>query len=74
MWTIFKVIIELVTILFLFFFVLLFGWEACGVLGPQPGTEPTSLSLEGEVLTPRLPGKSQTNLFAKETVPHHCRQ
>ena len=75
MWTIFKIVIEFVTIFVsVFLYVLLFGWEACGVLGPQPGIEPTSPSLEGEVLTIRQPGKFQTNLFAKETAPYHCHQ
>lgn len=50
MWTVF---IEFVTILFLFF-----GHEACGILAPQPGTEPVLLALEGKVLITRLPGKS----------------
>ena len=34
------------------------GHEACGILAPQPGTEPVPLALEGEVLTARPPGKS----------------
>ena len=35
-----------------------FGREACGILAPRPGTEPTLPALEGEVLTTGLPGKS----------------
>ena len=35
-----------------------FGWEACGILAPQPGIEPAPPALEGEVLTTGLPGKS----------------
>ena len=31
---------------------------ACGILVPQPGIEPESPALEGEVLTTRPPGKS----------------
>ena len=64
LWTIFKVFIEFVTILFLFwgFSFLLFFWffghEACGILAPQPGAEPILLASEGEVLITRLPGKS----------------
>ena len=34
------------------------GLKACGVLAPQPGIEPTSPTLEGEVLTTEPPGKS----------------
>ena len=34
------------------------GLKACGVLSPQPGIEPTSPTLEGEVLTTEPPGKS----------------
>ena len=43
MWTIFKVLIEVVTILLLFLcFVLFcfFGHEACGIPVPRPGIEP----------------------------------
>ena len=46
------VLIEFVIILFQFF-----GHEACGILAPQPGIEPTPPVLEGEVLTTRPPGK-----------------
>ena len=34
-----------------------FGREACGILVPWPGIEPTPPALEGEVLTTGLPGK-----------------
>ena len=34
------------------------AYEACGILAPQPGIEPTSPALEGEVLTTGPPGKS----------------
>ena len=40
MWTIFKVFIEFVTILLLFYVFSFFGCEACGILAPQPGMEP----------------------------------
>ena len=60
MWTIFKVFIESVTILILFWF---FGHEACGILAPQPGIEPTSPVLEGKALTTGLPGESQVDYF-----------
>ena len=55
MWTIFKVFIEFVTVLLLFWF---FGREACGILAPRPGIEPAPPALEGEVLTTGPPGKS----------------
>ena len=35
-----------------------FGHEACGILAPGPGIEPTPPALEGKVLTTGLPGKS----------------
>ena len=35
-----------------------FELEACGILAPQPGIEPTPPAVEGEVLTIGLPGKS----------------
>ena len=38
-----------------------FGHEAYGILAPPPGIEPAPLALEGEVLTPGPPGKSQNN-------------
>ena len=53
----FKVFIEFVTILLLFY-VLAFGCEACGVLVSQAGIEPTLPALEGKVLTTGPPGKS----------------
>ena len=49
MWTIFKVFIEFVAILFLFLCFGFFGPEACGILVPWLGTEPTPPALEGEV-------------------------
>ena len=36
----------------------IFGREACGILAPEPGMEPTPSALEGEVLTSGPPGKS----------------
>ena len=58
MWAIFKVFIEFVTILLLFtsWF---FGPEACEILAPWPGIEPTPFAAEGEVLTTGPPGKSK---------------
>ena len=60
MWTISTVFIECVTILLLFYG---FGPEGCGVLAPRPVIEPAHLVLEGEVLTPGLPGKSLSQLL-----------
>ena len=56
MWTIFKVFIEFVTILLLFY-VLVFWPQGMWDL-PGPGIEPTPPALEGEVLTTGPPGKS----------------
>ena len=57
MWTIFKVFIEFVTILLLFY--ALFFWpQGCRSLAPWWGIESTSSALEGEVLTTGLLGKS----------------
>ena len=56
MWTIFKVFMEFVTILLLFY-VLFFGLEARGILAPRPGIEPAPPALEGEVLTTGPPGR-----------------
>ena len=53
MWTIFKVFIEFVEILFQFF-----SPEAYGILASQPGMEPTTPALEDDVLTPGPLGKS----------------
>ena len=55
MWTIFKVFIEFITTLLLFWFI---GREACGILAPWPGIDPAPPALEGEVLTTGPPGKS----------------
>ena len=57
MWTIFKVFIEFVTILLLLFILGSFGHNTFGSLAPQPGIEPLSPALEGQVLTTGLPGK-----------------
>ena len=45
----FKVFIQLVIILLLFFYVLVFGHKACGILAPRPGTELSSPALEGSL-------------------------
>ena len=66
MWTIFKVFIELVTIVSVF--VLVFWpqgmWDA---LAPGPGMDPVPPALEGEVLTTGLPGKSQKKHFKEQS-------
>ena len=49
MWTIFKVLIEFVTILLLLFVLWFFGGEAHGIASLPPASE-------GEVLTTELPG------------------
>ena len=41
----------------------LFGYEACEILAPQPGIEPTPSALEVKVLTTGLLGKSLEVLF-----------
>ena len=57
MWTIdhFKFLLNLLQYCF---FKRVLGCEVCGILAPQPGIEPTSSALKGEVLTTGLPGKS----------------
>ena len=62
-WTIFKVFIEFVTILLLFYVLFLFGHEAWGILAPPPGIEPIPLALEGEVLTTGPSRKSLSQFY-----------
>ena len=54
----FKVFIAFVTILLLFYVLVFFGPEACGILAPGPGIEPVLPALEPEVLTTGPPGES----------------
>ena len=51
MWTIFKVFIEFVTILFLFYVFMFwfFSLKACGILATWSGIEPALPALEGKV-------------------------
>ena len=69
MWTIFKVFTEFVSIL-LPLYVLIFwgffwgGHEICGILVSQPRIKPASPELEGKVLIPGPPAKSQAALFS----------
>ena len=67
MWTIFKVFIEFVTILPLFYVFWFFGPEECGILALQPGIESAPPELEGKVLTIGEPGQSY-NLIEKSSI------
>ena len=59
MWTFFKVFIEFVTTLLLFYvFGFFFGPQACEIPAPRPGIKPTPPALEGQVLTTGPPGKT----------------
>ena len=49
LWTLFKVFIEFVTVLLLFYVFGFFGLQACATLAPWLGTEPASLALESKV-------------------------
>ena len=62
MWTVFKVFIEFVTTLLLFY-VLVFGLKACGILAPHPGMEPAPPALEGKALTTGPSTESQPFSF-----------
>ena len=57
MWTIFSLYGICYSIVSVFCFG--FGHKACGILAPQPGTEPSPPAFEGGVLTTGLPGYSQ---------------
>ena len=64
--TIFKVFLGFVTLLLLLFMLWFFGSEARGILAPYPSeVEHTPLTLEDEVLTTALPGKSPWRPFLK---------
>ena len=41
------------------------GFPACGILGPQAGTEPALPALEGQVLTSGRPGKPLCSLLGR---------
>ena len=45
-----------------------FGQEACGILAPQPGIEPTAPALEGGFLTTGPPGKAHFLAFLKNFI------
>ena len=63
MWAILKVFIKFVTIFVLFYGGFYFGCKACGISALPPGIEPAPPTLEGEVFTTGLPGKSQDLLL-----------
>ena len=56
MWTIFKVFIESVTILLLFYALVVFGLTTCRILAPRPGIKSEPPALEGKVSTTGPPG------------------
>ena len=66
-WIFFEVLIEFVTILFLFFMFWSFGHKACGFSAPQQGIEPVPPALEGELLTADFQG-SPLDLFFKKSL------
>ena len=57
MWTVFFLSLYWICFNIACFMFWCFGHQACGILVPWPGTEPRPPALEGEVLTPGLPGK-----------------
>ena len=64
---IFKLCIEFVTMLLsCFLHFRIFGSQACGILAPDQrlNPQPNPLTLEGEILTTRLPGKSLETVFS----------
>ena len=63
----FKVFIESVTILLLFYIWGFFGCKACGILVPQPWIESTNPALEWKVLATGPPGKSPYLIFFTRT-------
>ena len=67
----FKVCIDLVTILLLFYVLFCFGHESCGILTPRAGTELSSSALEGEVLATGPPGNSPLGIYkSPPKAPH----
>ena len=64
----FKSLLNLLQYCFCFVF-WFFDPEACGILAPQPGIEPESPALQGEVLTTGPPRKSQFNTVYSECTP-----
>ena len=66
MWTIFKVLIDSVTLLLFYDF--FFDPEACEILAPPSGIKPAHPALEGEVLTTGPPGESLCINFAETPI------
>ena len=67
MWTIFKVFIEFITLLLLFYaFFFFLGHETCRILASRPGIEPAPSVLEGQVITTGLPEESLSVIFVEE--------
>ena len=71
MWAIFKVFVEFVTLLLLFYALVFFDPKACGILVPQPGIKPTTPALEGEALTTGPPGKAPIGRLEATLAPTH---
>ena len=65
-WNIFKIFIVCVMILLLFYVLVFFGKEACGILAPQWRIKSAPPALEGEVLTIEPSGKSQGCIYLLE--------
>ena len=63
MWTIFKVFIEFVIILLLFYVLVFLAPRHVGSQLPDQGSNPRPPALEGAVLTTGLPGKSQEEIL-----------
>ena len=70
MWTIFKVFIEFIIILLLFYVFGFFGHEACGILASWSVIKPAPLALEGKVLTTGLWG-SPSSITSIQTWQDH---
>ena len=68
MWTIFKVLIEFVTIFFLFWF---FGHKARGILVSQLGIKPAPPAWAGKVLTTGSLGKAVDYFLESHSHHHH---
>ena len=67
-----KIFVESVTIMasVVFWVLFFFGSEACWILGPRPGIEPTApFALESEVLTTGPPEKSPHVIFYMDKKP-----
>ena len=62
MWTIFKVFIEFVTILFLLLLFFFICYKSCEIIAPQPGIKPVASVSKGEILTTGLPEESRIAL------------